>query len=98
MNPKTTTKIVTIVLLALVLAITVASADWHQFHRNPQRTGNASGDAPLTDTLLWKTSPTGDGFICCGASILGGRVYASSWLGGMGAGDLDLFCLNKTTG
>ena len=98
MNTKTTTKIVTIVLLALMLTITVASADWSQFHSDPGRTGNASGDAPLTDTLLWTTNPTGDGFICCGASILGDRVYASSWLGGMGTGDLDLFCLNKTTG
>jgi len=98
MNPKTTTKIATIVLLVLALATTLASADWSQFHSDPERTGNASGDAPLTDTLLWTTNPTGDGFICGGASILGGRVYVSNWLGGMGTGDLDLFCLNETTG
>ncbi|MHC1575368.1 MAG: cobaltochelatase subunit CobN [Candidatus Methanogasteraceae archaeon] len=98
MDPKTATRIVTIVLLVLALVTTVASADWSQFHCDPGRTGNTSGDAPLTDTLLWTTTPTGDGFICGGASILGGRVYASNWLGGMGTGDLDLFCLNETTG
>jgi len=61
----------------LALATTLASADWSQFHSDPERTGNASGDAPLTDTLLWTTNPR---------------------LGGMGTGDLDLFCLNETTG
>ena len=98
MNPKTTTKIATIVLLVLVLTTTIASADWSQFHCDPGRTGNVSGDAPLTDTLLWATNPTGDGFICAGASIVDERVYVSNWLGGMGTGDLDLFCLNTTTG
>ncbi len=87
-----------IVTVLIIMLASPALADYPMFGLDPERTGNASGDAPLTDTLLWKTNPTGDGFICGGASILGGRVYVSNWLGGMGTGDLDLFCLNETTG
>ena len=95
------TKILTIILLvALVLPLT--SADWHQFHHNPQRTGNASGDAPLTDTLLWKTqlSSNGGGCIEGGASIVDDRVYVSN-CPDMDLGHseiLGLYSLNNSTG
>jgi cobaltochelatase CobN len=97
MNPKTTTKIATIVLLVLALATTVASADWSQFHNDPQRTGNVSRDAPLTDTLLWTTKPS-VGCIEGGVSIVGERVYVAT-CPPMGAySNLGLFCLNNSTG
>ncbi|NMG83742.1 MAG: PQQ-binding-like beta-propeller repeat protein [Methanosarcinales archaeon] len=94
------TRILTIILL-VALTPPLASADWSQFHSDPDRTGNVSGDAPLTDMLLWKTkpAPTKVSFIGGGASIVDGRVYVSNWLGGMGSGDhLGLFCLNNSTG
>ncbi|CAD7766625.1 MAG: Outer membrane protein assembly factor BamB [Candidatus Argoarchaeum ethanivorans] len=94
------TKILTIILLVLFVT-PLASADWSQFHGDPEHTGNVSGDAPLTDTLLWKTKPTPTevSFIGCSASIVDRRVYVSNWLGGMGSGDhLGLFCLNNSTG
>ncbi|CAD6494534.1 MAG: hypothetical protein EMLJLAPB_00821 [Candidatus Argoarchaeum ethanivorans] len=62
------TKILTIILL-VALTSPLASADWSQFHYDPERTGNVSGDAPLTDTLLWKMKPS-VGYIGGGASIV----------------------------
>jgi cobaltochelatase CobN len=105
MNLKTRTKIAITVLLVLVLITTIASADWSQFHHNPERTGNATGDAPHTDTLLWKTMPSVNptdgstgGCIEGGASIVGERVYVAT-CPPMGAySNLGLFCLNNSTG
>ena len=104
MNPKTAPRAATIVLLILILTLTttIASAsapasDYSQFHHNPQRTGNVSGDAPLTDTLLWKTSPSA-GYIGGGASIAGDRVYVSTWPPMGKSNNLGLFCMNKHTG
>jgi outer membrane protein assembly factor BamB len=102
MNPKTTTKIAIRIVLALVLATTVASADWSQFHCDPGRTGNVTGDAPLTDTLLWKTqlSSNGGGCIEGGASVVDDRVYVSN-CPDMDFGHseiLGLYCLNNSTG
>ena len=97
MNLKTRTKIATIVLLILALTTTIAAADWSQFHHNPQRTGNVTGDAPLTDTLLWKTKPS-VGCIEGGVSIVGERVYVAT-CPPMGAySNLGLFCLDNSTG
>ncbi|RLG19537.1 hypothetical protein DRN77_08680 [Methanosarcinales archaeon] len=97
MNPKTRTKIATTVLLILALTTTIAAADWSQFHHNPQRTGNVTGDAPLTDTLLWKTKPS-VGCIEGGVSIVGERVYVAT-CPPMGAySNLGLFCLDNSTG
>ncbi|CAD6491053.1 MAG: Outer membrane protein assembly factor BamB [Candidatus Argoarchaeum ethanivorans] len=91
------TKILTIILL-VALTLPLTSADWSQFHHGPERTGNASGDAPLTDTLLWKTKPSSLGCIEGGVSIVGERVYVAT-CPPMGAySNLGLFCLNNSTG
>ncbi len=87
------TKILTIILL-LALTTSVASGDWLQFHHNPERTGNMSGYAPLTDTLLWETEL--GCFVEGGACISNGRVYIANRVGG--SGKLGLYCLNETTG
>jgi len=104
MNPKTAPRAATIVLLILTLTLAttiattiVSASDYPQFHHNPQRTGNVSGDAPLTDTLLWKTSPSA-GYIGGGASIAGDLVYVSTWPPMGKSSNLGLFCLNKHTG
>jgi len=97
MNPKTTTKISITVLLVLVLTTTIASADWSQFHHDPERTGNTSGDAPLTDALLWKTKPS-VGCIEGGVSIVGARVYVTTCPPMGEYNNLGLFCLNNSTG
>ncbi|MEA1944884.1 MAG: PQQ-binding-like beta-propeller repeat protein, partial [Euryarchaeota archaeon] len=94
-------KILTIILL-VALTPPLSSADWHQFHHNPQRTGNVTGDAPLTDTLLWKTylSSNGGGCIEGGASVVDDRVYVSN-CPDMDFGHseiLGLYCLNNSTG
>ncbi len=99
MNSKTTTKIATIVLLVLALTTTIASADYPMFGLDPQRTGNASGDAPLANMRLWETKP-GAGYIGGGASIVGGRVYVSTWP--TMTPDLDiglgLYCIDESDG
>ena len=84
--------------IALLIAISVlllpAAAEYPMFHHDPQRTGNASGDAPVTGNLLWKTDV--GCFINGGASITNGRVYVANRIGG--SGTLGLYCLNETTG
>ena len=89
------TKILTIILLIVVTPL--SSADWSQFHSDPGRTGNVSGDAPLTDTLLWKTKPS-VGYIGGGASIVDGRVYIATWPPMGASSNLGLFCLDNSTG
>jgi cobaltochelatase CobN len=83
-----------VLLIAISVLLLPAAAEYPMFHNDPQRTGNVSGDAPLTGTLLWKA---GIGcFINGGASIAGGRVYVANRVGG--SGTLGLYCLNETTG
>ena len=96
MNPKTATKIATTVLLALILTITVASADWSQFHGDTGRTGNAS-NGPLTKMVLWETKPS-VGYIGGGASIAGDRVYVATWPPMGESSNLGLFSLDNSTG
>jgi cobaltochelatase CobN len=97
MNPKIAIK-ATIAILVIALTISIASSDWSQFHHDPERTGNVSGDAPLTDTLLWATKPSSFGCIEGGVSIVGARVYVAT-CPPMGAySNLGLFCLNNSTG
>ncbi|MCK4458457.1 MAG: cobaltochelatase subunit CobN, partial [Methanosarcinales archaeon] len=96
MNPEITTKIAIQIVLVLVLTTTVASADWSQFHSDPQRTGNAS-DGPLTKMVLWETKPS-VGYIGGGASIAGDRVYVATWPPMGESSNLGLFCLDNSTG
>jgi cobaltochelatase CobN len=96
MNPKIAIK-ATIAILVITLTISVASADWSQFHHDPERTGNTTEDAPLADALLWKTKPS-VGYIGGGASIVGGSVYVATWPPMGASSNLGLFCLNNSTG
>ena len=86
--------------IALLIAISVlllpAAAEYPMFHNDPQRTGNVSGDAPITANLLWSTD-LGSGYIGGGASVVAGRVYVSNWPGS-GTGNLGLHCLNESDG
>lgn len=68
------------------------------FHNDPQRTGNVSGYAPVTGTLLWKTALHGTGYVGGGTCIAGGRVYVSNWAGWPITDERGLYCLNETTG
>jgi cobaltochelatase CobN len=100
MDSKTTTKIVTTVLLVLVLATTVASADWSQFHCDPGRTGNASGDAPLANMRLWEAKLGEKSYIGGGASVVGDHVYVTNWptMPPVIYAGLGLYCLDKSDG
>ncbi|RZB29346.1 MAG: hypothetical protein AEth_01314 [Candidatus Argoarchaeum ethanivorans] len=86
-------KILTTILL-LALTTSIASADWSQFHHNPERTGNVSGYAPVTNTIFWETEL--GCFVEGGACISNGRVYVANRIGG--SGKLGLYCLNEATG
>ncbi|NIA10272.1 MAG: PQQ-binding-like beta-propeller repeat protein, partial [Nitrospiraceae bacterium] len=91
------TRSVTVAAVALLIAILLllpAAAEYPMFHLNPERTGNVSGDAPVTGDLLWKTDV--GCFINSGASIADGRVYVANRVGG--SGTLGLYCLNESTG
>lgn len=87
---------------ALLIAISVlllpAAAEYPMFHNDPQRTGNVSGYAPVTGTLLWKTALHGTGYVGGGTCIAGGRVYVSNWAGWPITDERGLYCLNETTG
>ncbi|NOQ32883.1 MAG: hypothetical protein GQ567_01595, partial [Methanosarcinales archaeon] len=100
MNSKTTTKIATIVLLVLALTTTIASADYPMFGLDPQRTGNASGDAPLANMRLWETKLGEKSYIGGGASVVGDQVYVTNWptMPPVIYAGLGLYCLDKSDG
>ncbi len=91
---------IAITTVALLIAISVlllpVAAEYPMFHNDPQRTGNVSGDAPVTGNLLWGTD-LGSGYIGGGASVVAGRVYISNWPGS-GTDNLGLHCLNESNG
>ena len=84
----------TVLLVALTLP---AAADYPMFGLDPGRTGNASGDAPLSNMRLWETKP-GVGYIGCGASVADGRVYVSTWPTMTTSSYLGLYCLDESDG
>ena len=83
-----------LIAISVLLLSQVVAAEYPMFHLNPERTGNVSGDAPVTGNLLWKADV--GCFINGGASIANGRVYVANRIGG--SGTLGLYCLNETTG
>jgi len=97
---------IAIATVALLIAISVlllpAAADYPMFGLDPGRTGNASGDAPLSNMRLWEThlSSNGGGYIGGGASVLGDRVYVSNWpdMDFEHSEILGLYCLDKSDG
>ena len=67
-----------------------------------QRTGNVSGIAPETATILWQSGEKTSGCIQAGPIVSDGRVYISTWwssgMGVKGNGTDALYCLNESTG
>ena len=67
-----------------------------------QRTGNVSGIAPETATILWQSGEKTSGCIEAGPIVSDGRVYITTWWSsGMGVkrnGTDALYCLNEGTG
>ena len=96
-------------LLASVLLITVPALavaeegeNYPMLQYDAQRTGNVSGIAPGTDTLLWQSNEKTAGCIQAGPIVSDGKVYISTWWSsGMGVegNAVDaLYCLDENTG
>ncbi|MCK4733020.1 MAG: PQQ-like beta-propeller repeat protein, partial [Methanophagales archaeon] len=85
-------------LLACVLLIMVASASYPMFQYDAQRTGNVSGIAPETATLLWNSSEKTAGCVQAGPVVYDGKVYISTWLSGTAPATNALYCLDENTG
>ena len=84
-----------VLLLASILLILVASsASYPMFHYDLHRTGNVSGDAPMTNDLLWSTNL--GGFVGSSPIVSDGNVYVSNWE--MNVGSYGLHCLDERTG
>ena len=90
----------TAVVLLIVISVLLlpVAAEYPMFHSDPERTGNVSGDAPVTGDLLWKTALHDTGYVGGGACVAGGRVYVSNWAGWPITDERGLYCLNETTG
>jgi cobaltochelatase CobN len=87
-----------VLLIAISVLLLPAAAEYPMFHNDPERTGNVSGDAPVTGDLLWKTALHDTGYVGGGACIAGGRVYVSNWAGWPITDERGLYCLNETNG
>jgi cobaltochelatase CobN len=83
-------------LLASVIFIMVASASYPMFHYDLQRTGNVSGDAPMTDQRSWSTYI--GGLVGSSPIMSDGKVFVSNWFAEWSGGVNGLYCLNETTG
>ena len=79
-----------------VLAMAEESSDYPMFHYDAQRTGNVSGDAPMTDQIVWSTYL--GGMVGSSPSIADGKVFVSNWFAEWSGGVNGLYCLNETTG
>lgn len=98
-----------VLLLASVLLIAVPAlamaeegGTYPMFHYDAQRTGNVSGVAPETATLLWQSSDKTAGCIQAGPVVYDGKVYMSTWwssgMGTEGNAVDALYCLDKNSG
>ena len=95
------TRIIVFALLATLVMLPVALADYPMFGLDPGRTADAPGYAPVTDNLIWSTdiSSIGNGYIGCGASVADGCVYVSNWLSmTMDPTNLGLHCVDESDG
>ncbi len=92
------------VLLIAVPALAMAEegGNYPMLQYDAQRTGNVSGIAPETDTLLWRSNERTAGCIEAGPIVSDGKVYTSTWWSaGMGVegNAVDaLYCLDKNSG
>jgi len=90
-------------LLFAVPALAMAEEEGYpMLQYDAQRTGNVSGIAPETATLLWQSGEKTSGGIQAGPIVSDGRVYISTWwssgMGVKGNGTDALYCLNESTG
>lgn len=95
-------KLVVVVAMALFVALLIGVPSmraYPMFQHDAQRTGNVSGVAPETATLLWESSEKTAGCIEAGPIVSEGRVYISTWWSWMGGNATDaLYCLDEDTG
>lgn len=90
-------------LLFAVPALAMAEEEGYpMLQYDAQRTGNVSGIAPETATILWRSGEKTSGCIQAGPIVSDGRVYISTWwssgMGVKGNGTDALYCLNEGTG
>ncbi|MGB2842109.1 MAG: PQQ-binding-like beta-propeller repeat protein [Halobacteriota archaeon] len=92
-----------VLLLASVLLIAVPAlamaeegGTYPMFHYDAQRTGNVSGDAPMTNQISWSTYI--GGLVDSSPIISDGKVFVSNWFAEWYGGVNGLYCLNETTG
>ncbi len=83
-------------LVASIVLITVASASYPMFHYDLQRTGNVSGDAPMSNQIYWSTDIGGG--VDSSPIIAEGKVFVSNWNAQWTHGENGLYCLDETTG
>ncbi|RCV64891.1 ABC-type Fe3+-hydroxamate transport system, substrate-binding protein [Methanophagales archaeon] len=79
-----------------------AEGSYPMLQYDAQRTGNVSGIAPETGTLMWQSGEKTSGCIEAGPIVSDGKVYISTWwssgMGVEGNGIDALYCLNDGTG
>jgi cobaltochelatase CobN len=95
------TRMIIFALLATLVMLPAALADYPMFGLDPPRTADAPGFAPVTDNLIWSTdvSSIGNGCIGCGASVADGCVYVSNWVSmAMDPTNLGLHCMHESNG
>jgi uncharacterized repeat protein (TIGR01451 family) len=56
------------------------SESWPMFHKDSSRRGSGTGDAPLTNTMVWKTFV--GGYIYSSPVVYNGMLYMGSRIGG----------------
>ncbi len=91
------------VLATMTMVATVeASGVYPTLQYDAQRTGNVSGAAPETATLLWQSNEKTAGCIQAGPIVYDGKVYISTWwssgMGVKGNAVDALYCLDEGTG
>ena len=96
--------IASIILLTAMSTVATVGAGgvYPTLQYDAQRTGNVTGIAPETATLLWQSNEKTAGCIQAGPIISDGKVYVSTWWSsGMGVegNAVDaLYCIDKNSG
>ena len=83
------------------VAMVNADAAYPTLQYDAQRTGNVTGIAPETASLLWQSGEKTAGCIGAGPIVSDGKVYIStwwSWMGGGGNAVDALYCLDAASG
>jgi len=93
---------ITLLIATLAVATVGASGVYPTLQYDAQRTGNVSGAAPETATLLWQSNEKTAGCIQAGPIVSDDKVYISTWWSsrmGVAGNAVDaLYCLDENTG